>query len=211
VDTGAVACPSIADALFLDFSENDGSQANFGIPGETFAGGSFVYPSSLTEDFSDDSWHVTGTVDDWAGLGIYIQDDCSPIDASAYRGFTVTISGTLPAGRGLTMWLGTETNTVATSWLVEHDAADVQLTSGICIPTTDNQYDGTCENGSADVPVSETPETVELLWSDFTGGKPESTMNPAQITRFGFRFAWGGDSDTAYDVDVTLDDLGFLE
>jgi hypothetical protein len=34
---------------------------------------------------------------------------------------------------------------------------------------------------------------------------------PAEITGFGFFFTWGGSTDTAYEVDVTIDDLSFIE
>jgi hypothetical protein len=212
--TAATACPPIEAALLTDFTMEDGGdgvQATFGSAPETFAGGTFQYPDTIVSDVTDNNWHVSGTVSDYAGFSFYFQDDCSPVDASAYQGFRFTISGTLPEGRTLQMWVGTSPNTVSYDWLVAHDATEVKLSSGTCVPATDNQYDGTCENGLATVAVEDTAQTIELTWAQFTGGKPESSIDPSEITGFGFRLSWSGATDSSYDIDITLDDFGFIE
>ncbi len=212
--TTATACPPIEAALLTDFTMQDGGdgvQATFGTPPDTFAGGTFQYPDTIVSDVTNDNWHVSGTVSDYTGFSFYFQDDCSPVDASAYEGFSFTISGTLPEGRTLQMWVGTSANTVSYDWLVAHDSPEVKLSSGTCVPASDNQYDGTCENGQATVAVEAAAQTIELTWAQFTGGKPESSLDPSEITGFGFRLSWSGATDASYDFDITLDDFGFLE
>jgi len=212
--TSATACPPIEAALLTDFTMQDGGdgeQATFGTPPDTFSGGTFQYPDSLVSDVTGDNWNISGTVDDYAGFSFYFQDDCSPLDASAYQGMRFTISGTLPEGRTLKMWVGTSPNTVSYDWLIAHNSTDVKLSAGTCEPATDNQYDGTCNNGDATVAVESTAQTIELTWDQFTGGKPIGTVDPSEITGFGFTLSWSGANDTPYDFDVTLDDFGFIE
>jgi hypothetical protein len=190
---------------------NADGQATFGIPGETFAGGTYQYPDALGADFSAETWHISGTVSEYAGFGFYFQDDCDPLDASAYSGFRFTVSGTLPAGRSLTMWISTSNTTIPAEWLLANtDETDATPNSGTCIPAGD-RWDGTCRDAEAAVPVTADAQPVELNWTDFTGGSPDASPEPSIITGFGFYFSWGGDSDTAYDVDVTVDDFGLIE
>jgi len=51
---------------------------------------------------------------------------------------------------------------------------------------------------------------VSILWSDFTGGSPESSVaTPSEITRISWTLPWtsGG---TPYPVDIAIDDLSFI-
>ena len=108
------------------------------------------------------------------------------------------------------MWVGTAGTSVSYDWYKAHDV-DKDPGFGRCQPASDNEYDGTCKNAETEVPLSDSAKTVTLKWSDFVGGKPETTVNPKEITGFGFFVSWGGESDTAYDFDITFDDLSFLE
>jgi hypothetical protein len=214
-DIGAVACPAIGAALLTDFTydaaTSDGVQANFGVAGESFAGGTLQYPDTLVSDVTNDNWHISGTVADYTGFGFYFQDACDPLDASGYQGLQFTISGTLPTGRTLSMWVKTSANEIPASWILENTTTtDAKPNSGTCIPAS-AQYDGTCKENTATVPVTEAPQLVALNWEDFSGGSPQGSITPDTITGFGFQFSWGGDTDTPYEVDVVLDDLGFIE
>lgn len=215
---GAVECPDPSAALITDFTlaadATETAQITWGDFTDTFSGGTLVYPDTLGSDMTSGAWHVSGEVADYTGFGFYFSvpsGSCGLIDASAFSGLSFTVSGTLPAGRALTMWVSTATTTVSTDWYLAHDITDKEPGFGRCEPASDNEYDGTCDNAKAEVPLSATPETVSLTWADFTGGKPAGALNPAEITGFGFFFTWGGASDTPYEVDVTLDDLSFLE
>jgi hypothetical protein len=108
------------------------------------------------------------------------------------------------------MWVGTAATSVSDAWYAAHDIARAPG-FGRCQPASDNEYDGTCAPAEAEVPLSNTPMLVSLPWSDFTGGRPEGTPNAEEITGFGFYVTWGGDSDTPYEMDITLDDLSFME
>jgi hypothetical protein len=102
----AIACPTPVDALILDFTydpSGDGAQATFGDFAQTFSGGTFVYPNEetmpmypLTSDVTGDNWHITGTVGDYSGFGLFFQD-CTKLDASAFDGIEFTIGRTLVA------------------------------------------------------------------------------------------------------------------
>ena len=218
VPDGAVECPTPTTALITDFTpaedSTDTEQVTWGDFTTTFSGGSLVYPDSITSDVSNNEWHVSGTVDDYTGFGFYFSvptGKCGLIDASAFKGFSVEVSGTLPSGKKLMMWVATADTSVSYKWYKDN-GIDKDPGFGRCNPaSSDNEYDGTCKNAEAEVPLSDSAKTVTLKWSDFTGGKPETTVDPEEITGFGFYVTWAGDSDTPYDFDITFDDLSFLE
>jgi hypothetical protein len=73
------------------------------------------------------AWHVSGEVADYTGFGFYFSvpsGSCGLIDASAFDGLSFTVSGTLPEGRALTMWVSTASTTVSTAWYLAHDITD---------------------------------------------------------------------------------------
>src|SRR5262249_11920737 len=104
-----VMCPAPA-ALITDFSPraaDGGAPANevrFGGRATTFAGGGYFYPndpttkpSALTQDATMGNWHLTGTVGDFSGFGLYF-DNCSRVNASGFKGISFTVSGTVQGG-----------------------------------------------------------------------------------------------------------------
>jgi hypothetical protein len=217
VPEGATKCPTPTTALITDFTPaadaTDTTEITWGDFTTTFSGGTLVYPDTVTSDVSENAWHVSGEVEDYTGFGFYFSvpsGGCGLIDASAFKGFSFSLKGTLPEGRTLTMWVSTAANTISYDWFKAHDI-DEDPGFGTCQPQSDNQYDGTCQNGQVEVPVTDSAKTVTLKWSDFVGGKPIATVNPEEITRFGFFVSWRGADDTAYDFDITFDDLSFLE
>jgi hypothetical protein len=215
---GANECPTPTTALITDFTlaedATSTTEASWGDFTTTFSGGTLVYPDSVTSDVSDNNWHLSGTVEDYTGFGFYFSvpaGGCGLIDASAFKGFSFKVSGTLPSGRSLKMWVATAATAVSYDWYTAHDITDKDPGFGRCQPQSDNEYDGTCKNGEAAVPVTDTEETVTLKWADFVGGKPESTPNTKEITSFGFYVSWSGADDSPYEFDITFDDLSFLE
>ena len=73
-------------------------------------------------------------------------------------------------------------------------------------------HTGHCVDALARLPEWQTlPDPVRrdvmfaVLAHDF--GKPATTINPAEIVGLYWYFSWGGGTDTAYDVDLTMDDL----
>jgi hypothetical protein len=200
VDAGPVfptCTPVVANtALILDFADvTDPAQARFGIFGTNFAGGTYQYPTSIVSTFTAMNWHLTGTVGDYSGFGLYLA--CKS-DASAFTGIQLDISGTFGNGDGgtsaarVTMGVGTPVD--------EFDSGHASMP-----PTW-----GTCATGCAsptrDVPILATTTTFQALWSSFTGGMPVSQPDPTQLLYVFFAFPWSG-TQTPYPVDVTIDNV----
>jgi hypothetical protein len=222
-----VLCPLPTMALMSDFTfvtPDGGTDAavamdtvHFG-SGAGFAGGEFYYPTTgnyaVTSNVSNNNWHMTGTLGDYSGFGLFF-DNCTRLNASAYRGISFTISGSVPQGNMITMGIGTLNNVIAASWLNTH-GGDGTLKPGRCIPTSGTtQYSQTtCADSTKTVPVTATPTTVTILWNDFIGGKPEAGVTPSDIISVYWFFpppaGAGTATPTTYPVDLVIDDLSFV-
>jgi hypothetical protein len=213
------ACLPALEADFLDFTYDAtamggaGPQSTtvgeFGDYTTTFSGGTFVYPlPGITSDVTGSDWHMSGTVDNYAGFGLFFAN-CHLLDASAYSGIRLTISG--DAGGAITAIVGTAANEITADWLNENtNPAEVVVGAGRCTPAT-GQYDGTCGAPSYTLPaVTDTPQTIDIMWEDLAGGSPMGSLNPAEITFITWIFTWA-DGATPYDVDITVDDISFIE
>jgi hypothetical protein len=216
----AQVCASIADPLLLDFTSpgEDPTQALFGDFRDVLSGGTYVYPNvgeatqaaaGLASDVTSGDWHISGLVSQQAGFGLFL--DCQLLDASRFTGLAFRISG---AGAGsLTLLIGTASNDVSSAWLVANDAASPP-SSGRCTPARD-VYDGTCSQARIEIPVSPQAREVLVPFSALAQGSPEAGVNPAEITTIGWAlpsppFNRFGNAD-AYDVDLRIDDIRFIE
>jgi hypothetical protein len=222
--SGAVACPNPTQALIHSFTyvPADGAAADAGVSDITFgdfsatslSGGTFIYPTSaITSDMSGSNWHITGTVGDYTGMGLYF-NNCALIDASAYRGISFTISGTInsPAPNTLTLGVSIAADTIATSWYQTYPEAGAATPNfGRCIPASSNKYDGTCGDPQKAITITSTPTPVTILWGDLIGGKPVASVNPAEITGVYWFFPWTGAGAASYTIDIIIDDLSFVE
>ena len=227
--TGAVAtdgkqCLGPTQALITDFTYAGGTadttQVHFG-DSTTLGGGEYVYPTgtdsyALTSDMSASNWHISGTVGTYSGFGLYF-DGCSRIDASAYQGISLKISGTVEQDGMVTIGVDTLDDTITATWLNSHGSTGA-TNPGRCNPPTDstlNQYSqSTCANPTASIPVTATPTVQSILWTDFTGGKPGSSVKASDIIGIHWFFpnpsGAGTTSPTTYKVDITIDDLSFV-
>ena len=201
-------CPAPAGALITDFTPGSGetTQVHFG-NSTTFAGGEYIYPAvgstssyPLTSDVTGGDWHISGTVGDYSGFGLYF-DNCTTVDASAYKGISFKVSGDAGSYGGITFGVDTLNDSISAAWLNSHDdknATTPATNPGRCTPSADptlNQYSQTvCANSTASIPVTAAPVTQTILWADFTGGKPKP-VEPAEITGIHWIFTWndGGD------------------
>jgi hypothetical protein len=220
---GGVLCPLPMQPLITDFTYvADGGSAtavHFGDDSTTFSGNEFVYPSSgtdaVTSDVTGSSWHLTGTLDTYSGFGLSF-DNCSKVDASAYKGISFTISGSVPMSNLITMDVGILDDTIAASWLDSKDAGTVTDGPGACFPVSGtNQYSQTtCADPIKTIPVTTTATTVSVLWTDFTGGKPKANVLPNEILTIAWFFppptGAGTATAVAYPVDITIDNLSFI-
>jgi len=225
---GAVACLPVTLALITDFTYTataaDGTasptdQVTFGDFTTSFSGGTTFYPNGpIKSDVTGNNWHITGQVADYSGLGMYWSEPttssgCTKIDASAYKGIQFSIKGTLPATRTFNIEILTAANQISSDWMnanvTKDPLAPTAPNFGRCKPAA-SQYDGSCSGFKKAFAVTADATTVKFLWADMTGGKPATTINPAEIVGIYWYFTWGGATDTAYDVDLTMDDLTFV-
>jgi hypothetical protein len=145
---------------------------------------SFTYSgdTALTAAPSGGAVSLTGTNNNYMGFG-YVLGDC--VDASGCSGVAFDIGGSLGGG-----------------------AAVFQLRSEANLGTADG---GTCasdcSNNEASLSVSSSVQTVQIPWSNLTGGTPEGTTDGEGVCGFQWQFhcSEGG----ACAVDVTLDNLRF--
>lgn len=219
-----VACLPVTTPLITDFTYvPDGgstSSVHFGDDATTFSGEEYVYPTvggyALSSDVTGNSWHISGTVGDYSGFGLSF-DGCTRVDGSAYGGISFTISGVVGMGKTVTLDIGTLEDTIAASWLDAHGSTAAAGAPGLCIPSSGtNAYtQSSCADPTATIPVTSTPTTVISRWTDFMGGKPESSVNPNGI----LSIVWilsaptgaGTSSVITYPVDITLDNLKFIQ
>jgi hypothetical protein len=241
---GTVCLPPAASGLITDFTyatpdaaapsdaAADGGtvavvdQIHFGDDTTALSGGEFYYPNAsstatpamyqLVSNVTGSNWHVTGSVGDYSGLGFYF-DSCNKIDASAFKGISFNISGTVQ-GSAVTVEIDTLNDTLAASWINTHTGTADPAAAGRCLPgpTAVNQYaQSDCVEPTKVVTVPATPGApINVLWGDFTTGKPEAAVTPSQILAIRFIFpnpvGVATPSVAAYPLDVTIDNIAFI-
>jgi hypothetical protein len=213
--TDGTLCPLPAQALITDFSSS-----NFGSTG-TLSGGLYVYPLGgtygLNSDLGEGTWHISGAIGTYSGFGLYL-DNCNRIDASAYAGISFKISGRVEQEGAVTLQVDTLNNAITAAWLNAHGGTAKDTDPGRCEPpaTAPNQWAQTaCLQPQQVIPVTEVPTEQSILWSDFAGGSPDTSVNPSDIVAIHWFFpnppGAGTDSPTLYQVDITIDDLSFIK
>ena len=219
-----VACLPVTVPLITDFTyvPDAGSTASvhFGDDTTTFSGSEYVYPTVggylPTSDVTGNNWHIFGTIGDYSGFGLSF-DGCNRVDASAYQGISFTISGSVASGNFVTMDVGTLNDTPAASWLNAHGSTVAPDAPGRCLPTSGtNVYSqASCADPTRTIPVTATPTTINVLWSDFSGGRPEASVDPSGILTIYWSFPTpagvGTSSVMTYTVDITIDNLTFIQ
>jgi len=222
------ACPKPKVPLISDFSmpaEGKTDTVSFGDFTTSFSGGTYHYPNmgahALVADVTAGNWHVSGSVGDYSGVGLFfsgpdsdgVVGSCSLVDASAYKGLKFTISGSVPMGNSVTLRVATAATDVSAAWLNAHKAEpsepDKPANLSRCMPAT-SQYDGTCLPSEKSIPVTATPTLVSVLWAELMGGKPEASVNPQEIVVIQFVLPYTPGA-SPYTADVTIDDLAFIE
>jgi hypothetical protein len=189
------ATPLITE--FADLMPNALNAGQFtftlGLPGGTFA----YQPMALTVTDATAALNVKGKVMAYDGFGVYF-NNCT--DASAYTGVSFSIKGTAgPTGK-LSFRIQTNANT----------AIDQVNKKGSCVvPAGTTDPYPLCHAATYDITVAPGGSTVEVKFSDPTGGVPVATVDGKDIIGLEWAFPWLGATDTAYDVDVTVDDIKF--
>lgn len=197
-DAGASNFMSNADAGMGGATSDAGSP-----PGEADAGmgeaadasapsdGPACFTPGLTEDLTGSNWHITGLVN---GAAAFAVGTVCNIDASLFDGIEFTIRGNAGNPSQLRVEIGF--------------AGNIQRSFDAAAPGF-----GTCEAGcvapSVVIPVTETETVVRLPWDAFLGGSPNPGVDPSAINGINWIFL-NGSEETAYEVDVTVDNLRFM-
>ncbi len=201
-----VLCPVETPLMtnIVDFTPRGPNAAtdgySWGSFGTDFSGYTYYYNQAyIKSDVTTGVWHMTGNVLDYSGFGLGF--NCM-IDASAYAGVEFTIQGNAGIPSQLTFSVTTAAD----------DVADPNNPSyARCVPVS-NPYDGTCAEPRVIIDVTSTLTTVSLRWKDLLAGRP-SPVNPAEITRLTWAFAWpytSPDGSVGYPIDVTIGHVAFI-
>jgi hypothetical protein len=182
---------------FMDLMPNATSAGQFtftaGVPGGTFS----YQPADLMVADTSGAMHVTGTVKNYDGFGVYFTA-CT--DASAYTGVSFNIKGNAgPTGK-LSFRFQSNANT----------AVDTVNKKGTCmVPAGTVDTYPLCHDAIFDITVTEGGGEVAVKFSDVMGGVPVATVDGKDLVGIQWAFAWTGPTDTMYPVDVTVDDIKF--
>jgi hypothetical protein len=183
----AAGMPMMGDTWWLRYFSG-----SFAYPGVPDACTGMPTPANIiTREDASGELHVTGTVGTYSGFGIWL-GQCI-IDMSAYSGVSFTIGGT--AGAGMLKF------SVHTSANREPDP---------CLPgkgTCNVATAGACTPASVNIPLPSSPETVQVAWTELTGGSPEANVDPSKVLQLQWDFEWVDGMTTPYTVDVTVDDV----
>jgi hypothetical protein len=164
-----------------------------GVPGGTFA----YQPAVFTVTDAAKSLNVKGNVKNFDGFGVYTN---ACMDASAFTGVSFNVKGNAGPSGMLTFKVQTNATT----------AVDTVNKKGTCVvPAGTADAWPLCHPSQFLVPVTAGGAVVEVKFSQLTMGVPVAAVDGKDIVGLEWAFAWAGDTDTAYDVDVTLDDIKF--
>lgn len=248
VGTGpvGVACNAISTDTITGFDYDAAtatSETNYGFGdySTSLSGYVFAWPAAVAQSFVDSDWHLSGTIAEYAGFnmqfastqcdeaGTCASGNCNLVNAAAYTGVTFKIWGT--SGGTLKMTVSTAANDISDAWLTACGETVATASYGACTPALaaapNAKYaQSTCASPSATITLdaaattAATAQTVTLKWTDFIGGKPNASPNPAEITGMLWNFQWeyvwtteGGGDPTAhsYATDIHIDEIAFTK
>jgi hypothetical protein len=209
---------NVTPGCMLDFANGTSAFGDFsgGFSGSTFAYSGSSSPAIMS-DYSAGTWHMTGAVGDYSGFGISLPCAGSPdstesgkANLSAYSGIQFDIVGTYTSGgdggtaptTGLTFYMGTPLDSVTATY----SSTPTTKVWGTCVPTSGNQYDGSCQSPGRAVSFTSTKSTVMIPWTGLVGGKPSGSLDPTQVMSFSWVFPYTQGA-APYNVDLTIDNI----
>ena len=137
-------------------------------------------------------------------MGLWFGTSCPVIDFSAYKGLSFTIAGNAGPSGSISVSISTASNTKPN--------ADTTSSSFTCYSNTATCAVATCSPASLTVSnITQSPQTVSLLWTDLKNGQPSASPNPAEITGIAFNptLDYSG-SGSSHSLDLTIDDLALI-
>jgi hypothetical protein len=234
---GAVSCitvsPTAADSTIMDW-ENVATGATassfLGYKAGTYGGGTFEYPAPamgspcdptihLCPNFDGKNWHITGTVHDYSGFGIYFTPG-SVWDVSMFAGLSFDISGTFTMAANIDAGGAPAAQVTLNVTDLPHEVdsahtSNGRSTCGTCVPSAGDEYDGSCVAPTKVISLTSTATPTMLQWMDITDGRrpPNFTgesPNPTKISHISWVLPWNGPASTPYTVDIVVDNLKYL-
>jgi len=191
----AVCSPTVpADPVIADFRNTGQTMGiSFGDYAGGFSGYSYQYGAGVMSDVTAGVWHLKGMVSEPSGFGLgFNYDNGHNADASGYAGVEFTMKGNVgPAG---SLTLG-----------VQHGPDSAPTTFSSCAKCAA----GDCGDPVKTFTVGQSETKVSLKWSDFTGGRPQSSVDPKQLLGLIWFFDWHGQG-TPYPIDLTIVDVKFI-
>lgn len=203
--TTTFGCPGVlpSSADITDFANLDTSMEDPGWWGGapnnmSFWGGIYTYPSAVAAAVNNDALNVTGTVNDYAGFGLWF-GNCA--NAGAYSGVQFTISGLLD---------GMDGGAIRVLFLTNANyPVDAVNMKGACVYTSEATKYEECVHASVTTAIPAGGGTVTVMFANATGGTPQPTVNAAQLMGIEWAFDWS-QAATPYPVDVVVDDVVFV-
>jgi hypothetical protein len=235
-DTHGSICTGVAPAapLISDFSMQNNS--TFGLAPDPITGGTYVSMTSNLDpqDFTASNWHISGPVVGHTDfVGIYwnctaaVSTGCT-LDVSQWAGIQFTIKGNVGPDNAIGFTMGR----------AEDDVESANANCGTCVAPADAATTEDACHGprtTVTVPSDGSAKTVMLRWSDLTGGSPQASIDPHQLTGILWFFhdppaastdggttspdggtdgsvdaPSDGSSSSTYHVDFTIDDIKFF-
>jgi len=167
-----------------------------GVNCSTFASQNSFLP---TFSPSTNAWAIAGTVAGYSGFGMW-QYHCD--NASAYKGIQFTVSGDLGVP-------GEDAGDAGTATQMQIQVT--QLSNDLAGSTTGASCASNCVPASYYFSVPNTPTVVKALWSEFSGGSPNPTIdNPGQIIQIQFQLPWPCTGGVPYTPNVTIQNIAFI-
>jgi hypothetical protein len=166
-----------------------------------FYGGLFSYggPGAVpVTDVSGGNLHVTGTIEDYSGAGLYVAY-CT--DASKFAGVRFTISGDVGPTKQMLFSVQTNTNLYP----------DPLAMKGICQANPDKKFIDCVPPNFAVTDIGDQAKVVEVTWAQLKAGMPAAaaTTDGSDVVGFQWSFSWTTGM-SSYDVDLTIDDVELI-
>jgi hypothetical protein len=213
------ACtPFMADptmGLLFDFT--DPTKTSFGDYQTMFSGSLFTFNQAAV-DASTGAWHIVQDVTDYGNAGLGLGFLCEKADLSAFTGVAFDVAGTYTVMAGTGDAGAPPPNSFTFSVGTSPDDVNSLFNSGMptwgtCVPTSGNQYDGSCASPSRAVALTAGPTLVtqSFTWAQISGGKGQpngrATPDPTQISGIRWLLPWSGAASAPYHVDMSIDNI----
>jgi hypothetical protein len=198
--------------LIADFAAGATAFSAFGMG--PIAGGTYVYPGCsntigdpvppfpLSSDFSGGNWHITGTVGDYSGFGIYWS--CSVPDGGMYAYTGCTLDASMFTGIQFDIMGNAGPTGKVTFNLTSANEATPDPKNPSC--NTCDKEASACTGYSMPITLSSTVQTVKVKWSDITG---VPAFDPAHVVPFQWQLDFT--TNMNYPVDITVDNITFTQ